>query len=83
MDKTLQMRVLLPQVFPDLFPVVGPLIPLVRENFQIYQDHDRRAAGSSSEGYHDANAKKETVDNHLKINFPSDHIKTPLDGKYL
>ena len=61
----------------------GSLIPLARENFQIYQDHDCRAAGSSSEGCHDANAKKETVNNHLKISIPSDHIKTPLDGKYL
>ena len=59
--------------------LVGPLIFLVRENFQKYQDHDRRAAGSSSEGCHDANAEKETVDGHLKINFPSDHIKTLLD----
>ena len=60
--------------------LVGSLIPLVRENFQIYQDHDRRAAGSSSEGSHNANAKKETVNNHLKINFPSNvYFKTPLD----
>ena len=83
MDKALQMRVLRPQVFPDLFPVVGPLIPLVSENFQDYQGHDRHDEGSGSEGRHNANAKKETVNNHLKISFPSDHIKTPLDGKYL
>ena len=59
--------------------LVGSLIPLVRENFQIYQDHDRRAAGSSSEGSHNANAKKETVNNHLKISFPRNHFKTLLD----
>ena len=54
----------------------GYLIPLVRENFQIYQDHDRRAAGSSSEGSHNANAEKEPVNNHLKISFPSNvHFK--------
>ena len=34
MDMALQMRVLRPRVFPDLFPVVGPLF---RENFQDYQ----------------------------------------------
>ena len=60
--------------------MVGPLFPRVRENFQDYQGHDRRDEGSSSEGSHNANAKKETVNNHLKINFPSNvYFKGPLD----